>query len=237
MTQRRPLVLVSGTFSELPQGDTVVGSAVTLTASPSGLILVGTDLGIDGVAIVSGQAAQTTANAALASGTAALASGNAALVNAGIALASGNAALVDGATALASGNAALAGLNSKVSKAGDLISGTLVVDSQSYGVVSSTVSSGVILLDFSANNNFEVTLQGNSTLAPSVSPSGGQSGAVFIRQDGTGSRTLAYSGGWSFSNGSAPTLTVTPSGVDLLAYYAPNTSTIVGNLIAAVSGV
>jgi len=167
----------------------------------------------------------------------ALASGNAALVEASVALASGNAALVDASTALASGSAALTDLTSKVSKAGDIVSGTLVVDSQSYGVVSSTVSSGVILLDFSANNNFDITLQGDSTLAPSVSPSGGQSGAIYIRQDGTGTRLLSYSGGWSFSNGAAPTLTVTPSGTDLLAYYAASTSTIVGNLIAAVSGV
>ena len=71
----------------------------------------------------------------------------------------------------------------------------------------------------------------------SQSRSGGQTGSILLRQDGTGSRTLAYSGGWSFSNGSAPTLTVTPSGVDLLAYYAPNTSTIVANILAAVSGV
>ena len=271
MTERRPLVIISGSFSELPLGDTTPIDAGTLTAgsglqgggdldgtdrrfdielaaAPSGLILVGTGdsatLGIDG-------AAQVTADTALASGNAALdladlaglvatdalASGNAALVDSSVALASGNAALVDSSVALASGNAALSDLSGKVSKAGDIVSGTLVVDSQSYGVVSSTISSGVILLDFSENNNFDVTLEGNSTLAPSVSPSGGQSGAVYIRQDGTGSRTLSYSGGFSFSNGSAPTLTTTASGVDLLAYYSPESSTIVATLIAAVSGV
>lgn len=153
------------------------------------------------------------------------------------ALASGNAALVDAGVALASGNAALVDLTGKVSKGGDVISGTVVSTSQSYSEPSATVSSGIILLDFSSANNFEVTLEGSSTLAPSVSPSGGQNGSILIRQDGTGSRTLSYSGGWSFSNGSAPTLTLTPSGVDLLAYYAPNTSTIVANLLAAVSGV
>lgn len=72
MTTRRPLVLISGAFSELPQGDAVVGASVTLTAAPSGLILVGSDLGIDGVALASGEAAQSTANTALASGNAAL---------------------------------------------------------------------------------------------------------------------------------------------------------------------
>jgi len=158
------------------------------------------------------------------------ASGVAAQSTANTALASGNAAL-------ASGNAALADLTSKVSKGGDIVSGTLIVDAQSFGVVSSVVTSGVILLDFSANNNFDVTLEGNSTLAPSVAPSGGQSGAIYLRQDGTGSRTLAYSGGWSFTNGTAPTLTTTASGTDLLAYYAAQPTVIVGSLIAAVSGV
>ena len=151
--------------------------------------------------------------------------------------ASGLASQETANAALASGNAALSDLSGKVSKAGDVISGTVVSTSQSYSEPSVVVSSGVILLDFSSANNFEVTLEGNSTLAPSVSPSGGQTGSILLRQDGTGSRTLAYSGGWSFSNGSAPTLTVTPSGVDLLAYYAPNTSTIVANILAAVSGV
>ena len=250
MTERRPLVIISGSFSELPLGDSTPVDAGTLTAgsglqgggaldgtarrfdielaaAPSGLILVGTG---DSTTLGSDGAAQVTADTALASG-------NAALIDAGVALASGNAALVDSSVALASGNAALVDLTGKVSKAGDVVSGTLVVDSQSYGVVSSTISSGVILLDFSENNNFDVTLEGNSTLAPSVSPSGGQSGAVYIRQDGTGSRTLSYSGGFSFSNGSAPTLTTTASGVDLLAYYSPESSTIVATLIAAVSGV
>jgi len=72
MTTRRPLVLVSGAFSELPTGDAVAGATVGIAASPSGLISVGSDLGIDGVAIASGEAAQVTANTALASGNAAL---------------------------------------------------------------------------------------------------------------------------------------------------------------------
>jgi hypothetical protein len=201
MTNRRPLVLISGAFSELPQGDSVLGASVTLTANPSGLLLVGNDLGIDGVALASGAAAQITAN-----------------------------------EALASGNAALFDLAGKVSKAGDVISGTLVVDSQSYGTVATFVGSGVINLDFRVANNHEVTLEGNSTLGSPVSPSGGQSGAVVIRQDGTGSRTLAYSGGWSFAGGSAPTLTTTASGVDLLIYYVTSPSEITASTILDVQG-
>ena len=204
MADRRPLVLISGVFSELPAGDTAIGaSAGTLTAgsgvagggaldgserrldialatNASGLIIVGAGdsatLGFDGSHVASGSAALALAGEALASGNAAL------------------AVAVPEEGALASGNAALSDLSSKVSKAGDVVSGTLVVTSQSYGTVGSFTGSGVITLDFGANNNHVVTLQGNSTLAAPTTASGGQAGAVVIHQDGTGSRTLAYSG-------------------------------------------
>lgn len=241
MADRRPLVLISGVFSELPAGDTAIGaSAGTLTAgsgvsgggaldgstrrldislapNASGLIIVGAGdtatLGFDGSHV---------------------ASGSAALALAGEALASGNAALADAVPALASGNAALSDLTSKVSKAGDVVSGTLVVTSQSYGTVGSFTGSGVITLDFGANNNHVVTLQGNSTLAAPTTASGGQAGAVVIHQDGTGSRTLAYSGGWSFAGGTAPTLTTTASGTDILVYYCSDSSTFNASTILDV---
>lgn len=107
MTTRRPLVLVSGSFSELPTGDTVAGASVPLLANPSGLLSEGGSLGIDGVALVSGQAAQVTANTALASGNAALSVAVPALALGNAALSSGNAALLDASYAQASGNAAL----------------------------------------------------------------------------------------------------------------------------------
>jgi hypothetical protein len=96
MAARKPLVIVSGQFSELPVGD----STVELAAAPSGLIYVGTKLGIDGSAQISG-------NAGISTGVTAQASGNAALIVSSTALASGNFAQSTGTTALASGNAAL----------------------------------------------------------------------------------------------------------------------------------
>ena len=231
MVLQTPLILISGVTSQLPPGDLVPGQDVYAQTSGNAALVIGTD------ALASGNAALTNAATALASGNSALIVGSNALASGNAALVSADSAATDALSALASGNSALAGLTSKVSKGGDVISGTLVVTSQAYGAVSSTVSSGVILINFAAANNFDITLEGNSTLAPSVAPSGGQSGAIFIRQDSVGSRTLAYSGGWSFANGSAPTLTTTASGTDLLAYYAAAPTAIVGNLIAAVSGV
>jgi hypothetical protein len=141
--------------------------------------------------------------------------------------ASGDAAQTTANAALASGNAALTDLSGKYDKTGGPISGPVVVQSQSIGEVDVTpLASGVIILDFSAGNNFEFTLVESSTLGAPVSPSGGQCGAVTIRQDGTGSRTLAYSGGWQFAGGTAPTLTTAASGVDILTYYVTSPTEI-----------
>jgi hypothetical protein len=143
------------------------------------------------------------------------------------ALASGNAALVDANAALASGNAALTDLSGKYDIAGGPITGVVTVQSQSIGEVDNVaLTSGVIVLDFSGSNNFELVLGGNSTLAAPTLPSGGQTGVVTIRQDDVGSRTLAYSGGWQFAGGSAPTLTTTASGVDLLTYFVTSPTEI-----------
>jgi len=150
----------------------------------------------------------------------ALASGNAALVDA-------NAALADASTALASGNAALTDLSGKYDITGGPITGVVTVQSQSIGEVDNVaLTSGVIVLDFSGSNNFELVLGGPSTLAAPTLPSGGQTGVVTIRQDDVGSRTLAYSGGWQFAGGSAPTLTTAASGVDLLTYFVTSPTEI-----------
>lgn len=239
MAARKPLVIVSGLFSELPAGDT----AVVLAAAPSGLIYVGSSLGIDGSAQISGNAgisaavtAQASGNAALVVGTTALASGNAALVVGANALASGNLGVTNSATALASGNAALASVGNKYDKTGGPISGPVVVQKQSFGTVNTITSSNVLLLDLSTGNNFTVILETSATFASPTNASGGQCGAVTIRQDNTGSRTLAYSGAWSFQGGTAPTLTTSASGIDILSYYVVSPTRVVGILTANYSG-
>jgi hypothetical protein len=147
-------------------------------------------------------------------------------------LASGTAAQTTANTALASGNAALTGLNGKLSTTGGIVSGFLNVSSQSIGAVSSVITSGVINLNFGSANNFDITLGGNSTLASPTTPSGGQCGAITIRQDNVGTRLLTYSGIWDFAGGTAPTLTTTASGVDVLSYYCSSRSEVQAILTA-----
>ena len=263
MADRQPIVLVSGAFAELPPGDGIIGASVTLISNPSGLYTLGGELGYDGTAITalasgnaalsdvagavaSGNAALVDSAEALASGNAALtlavaeggalASGNAALADAATALASGNAGIADAATALASGNAALTDVGGKYDKTGGPISGTVRVQAQSYSDVRDEgLESGTITLDFGSSNNFKMTLTGTSTLGAPTNASGGQSGSIFILQDGTGSRTLAYNAVFAFAGGTAPTLTTTASGQDALLYYVQDPSTIITTSVLNIS--
>lgn len=78
--------------------------------------------------------------------------------------------------------------------------------------------SATIAVDLSTGFNFTVTLAGNRTLGSPTLQEVGQSGYITVKQDATGSRTLAYHADWDFEGGTAPTLTTTASAVDVLGY-------------------
>ncbi len=76
--------------------------------------------------------------------------------------------------------------------------------------------------DGRASNDFTVTLGGNRTLA---NPSNMVHGANYtwrVRQDGTGSRTLAYGSKFKWPNGTVPVLTTAAGATDLIVgkYYS-----------------
>ncbi len=102
------------------------------------------------------------------------------------------------------------------------------------GSITALTDGASITADFALSNNFSVTLGGNRTLANPTNQTAGQSGAVVVTQDGTGSRTLAYGSNWKFAGGTAPTLTTTANAVDVIAYYVESASRITARLIADV---
>lgn len=97
---------------------------------------------------------------------------------------------------------------------------------------STLVDGATITPDFTLNENFEVTLAGNRTLANPTNMRVGKGGVIKITQDATGGRTLAYGSNWKFVGGTAPTLTATANAVDNLAYYVDGASRIVARLLA-----
>ena len=94
------------------------------------------------------------------------------------------------------------------------------------GAISALTDGATITPDFALANNFSVTLAGNRTLANPTNLTAGQSGSIFIVQDGTGSRTLAYGSFWDFTTGTAPVLTTTAAGVDRIDYIVRTTTSI-----------
>ena len=94
------------------------------------------------------------------------------------------------------------------------------------GTITALTDGATITPDFSASNNFSVTLGGNRTLANPTNIVAGQSGVIFVSQDSTGSRTLSYGSYWDFPGGTAPTLTTAASSIDLIAYVVRTTTSI-----------
>ena len=104
------------------------------------------------------------------------------------------------------------------------ITGSLQVTGQAYGTVVTAVDGATITPNFANGNMFSVTIAGNRTLANPTNGQPGQVGSIFVKQDGTGSRTLSFGSNWHFPAASAPTLTTTGNAVDRIDYvvYAAN---------------
>jgi len=83
-----------------------------------------------------------------------------------------------------------------------------------------------IATDLALSNNYSVTLAGNRTLINPTNTVAGQSGSLFITQDATGSRTLAYGSYFKFVGGTAPVLSTAASSVDRLDYVVASSTQI-----------
>ena len=81
-----------------------------------------------------------------------------------------------------------------------------------------TSNTGNVTLDFAANQNFVLTLTGNTTLVNPSTETVGQSGFIACIQDGTGSRTLSLGTDYETAGGAGITLTSTASATDLIPY-------------------
>jgi hypothetical protein len=236
MATRKPLVILNGVAAELPPGDAVAGAAVgtltagsglagggdlstnqrvdvSLAAAPSGLIFVGTRLGLDG---------------------AAQASGNAALSSAATAQASGNAAQSTANTALASGLAAMP-------RAGGTFTGAVTVSGTSYantpasGIKTATFNSqlslgstaGTINIDWTAAQNY-IQPQPTSTITYTfTAPPGVGHFQLFINNTSTAQTinwpgTLTWLGStWAGANSKRAVINLWYDGTN---YYAIGTN-------------
>ena len=95
------------------------------------------------------------------------------------------------------------------------------------GEITTLTSGATVTPDLNDSNNFTLTLDQNLTIANPLNCTAGQSGSIFLVQDGTGSRTAAWGTYWDFAGGTAPTLTAGAGGaVDRIDYIVRSATSI-----------
>lgn len=102
-----------------------------------------------------------------------------------------------------------------------LTGGNTLTGAQTVAFVALT-DAATIATDAALSNHFSVTLGGNRTLA---NPTNMRDGGIYnwrIKQDGTGSRTLAYGSKFKWPGGTAPTLSTAGGRIDRITgqYHA-----------------
>lgn len=106
---------------------------------------------------------------------------------------------------------------------------------KNQSVAPSALSDGsTIAVDASLSNNFKVTLGGNRTLANPTNLADGMVLNFVIKQDATGSRTLAYGSKYKWPGGTAPTLSTAANAIDFFsAYYDSASGDLLCNMAQA----
>lgn len=114
--------------------------------------------------------------------------------------------------------------------------GALCATHNAFQSIIALTDAATIAVDMSVTggNNFSVTLGANRTLGNPTGLTAGQSGVIYITQDGTGSRTLAFSSFWDFQNIAAPSLSTNAGAIDVLVYSVRSSTSIVAQLITNI---
>jgi hypothetical protein len=105
------------------------------------------------------------------------------------------------------------------------------VNGSAAGAIGTLTDAANIAPNMTLFNNFSVTLAGNRNLDNPAAMVPGQSGIIYISQDLSGQRSMTFGSYWKFTDGIAPTLSITASATDALVYSVRNTTSITAQLI------
>ena len=137
--------------------------------------------------------------------------------------------IVSGTTLVMSAGVGLGAVSTLLGKKLRLTAGGAIADLV-------TLTDGAnISVNLNTGQNFTVTLAGNRTLDNPTNCVAGQVGSIFITQDGTGSRTLAYGSSWDFIGGEAPVLSTDAAARDRLDYIVQTSTDVQAVLTKAYS--
>ena len=101
------------------------------------------------------------------------------------------------------------------------------------GEITALTSASTVTPDMADSNHFSCTMAHNITFANPSNLTAGQTGSIFLTQDGTGSRTASWGSYWDWAAGVAPTLTTTAAAVDRIDYVVRTTTSI--NAVATLN--
>ncbi len=94
----------------------------------------------------------------------------------------------------------------------------LTGSSESNITTQAATAGGTTTIDMDTSDNWIITMGGNTTIGDPSNEKLGQTGSIWLVQDGTGSRTAAWNSAFKWVGGTAPTLTTTASMIDRVDY-------------------
>ena len=104
--------------------------------------------------------------------------------------------------------------------------GGISIDGKAAANVASLTDGSTITVNMNSGTHHAVTLGGNRTFGQPSNQNVGQSGSIFITQDGTGSRTASFNSAFKFVGGTAPTLSTSANAVDRIDYVIKSSNVI-----------
>ena len=125
--------------------------------------------------------------------------------------AGGNISAGTAATIFANGIATFSGI-------GTFAHAALTGTSESAIFTQAATAGGTTDIEFETADNFIITMGGNTSITAG-NQKVGQTGSIFMVQDGTGSRTASWHADFKWTGGTAPTLTTTASAIDRIDYF------------------
>ena len=108
----------------------------------------------------------------------------------------------------------------------EVVSGGVSLTGGAASNITALSDVATITIDMATACHHSVTLGGNRTFAAPSNQVVGQSGSIFITQDGTGSRTASFNSAFKFVGGTAPTLSTAASAIDRIDYIIKSSNVI-----------
>jgi hypothetical protein len=206
-----------GTFTDLVATDSFTSPGIDDNATSTQITVTNTDVDFSGNIDVTGTATLPDANVTTLDVT-----GVSTLVDADVTTldVTGVSTLVDAdvTTLDVTGTATLADADVTVLDVTGVSTLATVTADVAVAGTQTANATGSTTLDFSANQNFVLTLTGNVTLANPTTETVGQSGFIVMIQDGTGGRTVSLGTEYETAGGAGLSLSTAASTTDIVPY-------------------